>query len=737
MKTNKEVMNNKIKFSAFPTAVLRTPLFPVSSYVNLMNAYSIDALFGFAKNSFVKNALALASPELWLEIEKYLENPSRFSAEKIKALEIALLKYVARMCARATPFGMFAACTTVTLGKKTAIALAEKENYKAHTQFDMQFWIAFLQEVAKDPTVKEQLLYFPNTSLYAVGDFYRYIEYKFNAKKRREHSISAVRCNAFVAVVLELTATGKTKKELVDALIDEESEREEATEFVNELIASQIIVSNLEATVTGSSENERVLTLLSGLKNADTATEKVSVVLQGLENLNLDFQQYYEQSKAIVSKIEQLHVAFEPKYLLQTDLYSATTIATINTANVGKLKQAIDFLSQVQKTAVNGNLEAFRKAFFNRYETKSMPLSVVLDAEIGIGYLQNSRMNDSHPLLDKLPINSAHATSETENWTSFDYVLERKLQEALANNETVLELKESDFKKNNETVPNLPATFSAMVEIIKEEDNEILVLESLGSYSAAKLIGRFCNGDATIHALAKEIVQHEAACAPDAILAEVAHIPESRTGNILRRPVLRPYEIPYLSNSVVPNENQILIDDLWITVERNTIVLKSKRLNKEIVPCLSNAHNYSSNALPIYQFLCDLQGQNSAPVYRFDWGVLKQHYNYFPRVVYKEVILAKARWYIYIEEVKGVQFGASFVLWKEKMKLPKYVNIVSGDNTLLLDLETEICFDILMRTIKKNQKVVIEEFLFATNSVVHDSSKNHYANQFVFSFGRE
>ena len=65
------------------------------------------------------------------------------------------------------------------------------------------------------------------------------------------------------------------------------------------------------------------------------------------------------------------------------------------------------------------------------------------------------------------------------------------------------------------------------------------------------------------------------------------------------------------------------------------------------------------------------------------------------------------------------------------------MTIVSGDNTLLLDLEVEICFDILQKTIKTNGKVILEEFLFTNESVVKDEKNNNYANQFIVSFFRE
>jgi hypothetical protein len=53
---------------------------------------------------------------------------------------------------------------------------------------------------------------------------------------------------------------------------------------------------------------------------------------------------------------------------------------------------------------------------------------------------------------------------------------------------------------------------------------------------------------------------------PDKIFAEIVHIPESRTGNILRRPILRDYEIAYLSNSGWV-EITLDINDLMVSIK--------------------------------------------------------------------------------------------------------------------------------------------------------------------------
>jgi lantibiotic biosynthesis protein len=729
---------------AFNEYVLRTPAFPVHRYLRLLENYSTTAVLQEFDNPYCREALRMASPELLAEVDKWKTNPHLLNPSKKEAIAMSLLKYSARMATRCTPFGLFAGCSVGKLDMATKITLQEYTTQERFTQFDMHFWVALLQNLAQRKEVRQGLLYYPNSSLYSLGDYYRFIEYHY-VNGKRQHSITALKHTEVLGLLYHEAKKGITIAEMVSLIADDDTEVEEATTFIEELIAFQFLVSHLEATVTGHDEGQRVLDLLAvnpAVANEYRLLQNLETNLKQLDKNVVPTADVYQKIKKY---IDETKVTVDEKYLFQTDYNAQTTTNSLDQQHVKKVTQALSFLNGIQPKSSSSHLIQFASAFTQRYESRSMPLTTVLDTETGIGYLSISSQNDTHDILDSFSFNGHGQTEETiqESWHPNDYILQKKRQEAIDKNQRIIQLSKKDFPHFNDSLQEAPATFSVMVEVFKSNAQEMIVIESSGGVSAAKLLGRFCNGNQDIHELTQVIVSKETTWHQDKILAEIVHIPESRTGNILRRPVLRAYEIAYLCQAGVAPENTISMSDLQISVVANYVRLWSEKHQKEVVPCLSNAHNYGRNSLPIYHFLCDLQAQNIKPIYSFNWGVLESHYDYFPRVMNQEVVLAKAKWIVHKIELElfhkltGSPLKEAFDHWRDHRGIPRYTNWVQFDNTLLLDFEKEVGVTLFIKSTSQLPRIVLEEFLFVEDSPVKDVNEAHYANQVVLSFYKE
>lgn len=440
--------------------------------------------------------------------------------------------------------------------------------------------------------------------------------------------------------------------------------------------------------------------------------------------------------------IQSFQTEYEQKYLFQTDLYSLEKSKLPNHWKK-ELKKSISFLNKISLFTQETHLEKFKKAFYERFETQEMPLSYVLDTELGIGYKQNVAPKGIHPYLEDLdlPISQKKQNLNIQ-LMQIHKILNEKLQEALSEDQFVIELSDEDFKDFEENWQNLPDTLSFMTEIISENGQEKLFVSDGGGSSAANLLARFCSEKSEIQNLVKVISKKEemlrqAQHDNNEVLAEIIHLPEARIGNVIRRPSLRNYEIPYLAQSVLPEENQISVDDLYISLKNNKIILRSKKLNKEVKPYLTNAHNYAANSLPVYHFLCDLYSQNKRAGLHFDWGGLKQIYRFLPRVEYKNAILSKAWWRITEKELKlfwelidhKEKLLSTIKDWRKKRKIPQWIQWVKSDNTVTMNLENYDMAVLFIETVKTEKSITIKEFLYNEN--------DNFTHEFVFSMYRE
>ena len=134
--------------------------------------------------------------------------------------------------------------------------------------------------------------------------------------------------------------------------------------------------------------------------------------------------------------------------------------------------------------------------------------------------------------------------------------------------------------------------------------------------------------------------------------------------------------------------------------------------------------------------MCDLQSDHKRTNLSFYWSQVFEKYSFLPRVVYHNIILSKARWRIEREEIKKVtQSGEmdSVSNWLESRKIPQWVQIVEGDNKLLLNLLNEECLSLLKDHCKAHPSVLLEEFLFGEELIVKEGQQG-FANQLIISF---
>ncbi len=731
-------------YKNFSKYVLRVPLFSFSFYKKLTESKELDTavLRQVCKDPILKEAIFLASPSLYQEFEKWYRGEITDSSVS-ERIEHSVLKYISRMSSRCTPFGLFAGTSIGSFAEQTTIVLQDKTKNKRHTRLDMNYLVALSQDIVAQEKIKNQLKFYPNTSIYNAGKQLRYVEYTY-VNSRRVHHIVAVEHSDYIQVVLEKANQGALLQDLAELLVDEEITIEEAKGFIDQLIESQLLISELEPSVSGAEFLDQMLPVLKKIEAAQEivlALEKAQKELLAIDKkLGNDASIYIKLSDAL----KKLGTGFELKYMFQTDMIVTPTKNCINTQSLHTIRKAIRLLNKISLSPQETLMTRFQAAFYERYENREVPLSKALDVEIGVGFLQNQGSGDVSAIVDDLvlPFKENNQAYRDIKLSPIHTILQKKLLESINEQKYSISLQDQDFESLKENWDDLPDTISSMVEFVTINGEEKIIFSSAGGSSAANLLGRFCHGDAALHEYTQEIIDQEAMMNPNKILAEIVHLPESRVGNILMRPNFRKYEIPYLAKSIVDHQHQIPLDDLMISTTSNGYIkLRSKKHNKEVIPRLTNAHNFSGNALPIYQFLANMQSHNKRGGISFDWGPLQEEYSFLPRVDYRGVILSPAIWHVTIEEIQPLvdkinnkdAFITALNDFSNIKKLPQYIVLVDGDNELLINMKNITSVKMVLHTVKNRSRFKLQEFLHTEKSLVEKGNES-YTNQVIISF---
>jgi thiopeptide-type bacteriocin biosynthesis protein len=755
--------------------VMRTPLLPVEAWLSLCEQDEVEparqALRALVGDRVVREALFVGSPDLHASIGVWERQPG---SDRGRRIERALRRYLSRMATRPTPFGLFAGVTLGGIGDRTRLAIAGRATYRRQTRLDGGYLDALAQRLALDPSLRSELRYRPNTSVYPAAGRMRYVEWRLRAKDAdtgepesagdagarrnelsRSYSLADVADTAYLRATLQRAREGEgaTRAELATALAAPENgiTLEQCTRFIDELIANQLLLPVLPLPITG---DQPLAPLVSALHAQPVGTTgravavTLAMVREGLsalddEGTGVDPARY----RALASMLSSLPAPVEIGRLFQVDLFKPAAQATLGRRVIEEITRGVELVRRVSP-APPDSLSRFRERFTERYEGREVPLAEVLDEESGIGLEESA---DPEPLLRTLDLGPGPARPSEVPWGERETTLLRLLSEALRDRarEIVLERESIDaLEKASDPAPApLPGAFAVVATIAAataeavDRGDFLVYLGGAEGPSGVRLLGRFCHGDDALRERVREHLRAEEALDPDAIHAEIVHSPAGRLGNVLLRPVLREHEIAYLGDSGAPRDRQLLVADLLVSVEGSRIILRSARDGRRVAPHLTSAHNHMMRTnLATYRFLCALEGQGTSRGARWDWGALRSA-PFLPRVRAGRLVLSLARWHVPRDEIRaldGLEDAARAEAvreWRERRDLPQRVGLADADNVLLLDLETTQGVDALVHLARDREAgVLLQELFPEPDALFAEGPEGRFTHELIVPF---
>ncbi len=736
--------------------IVRTPLMPFAEWAGWLervralavaNGTPLEAgseaelsmlqqdLHRWSMDPTVSEALFLASSSLWEKLHSASPEDLRTQVR----LNRALGSYRARMAGRCTPFGLFAGWSTGSIGKDTCLQLPGRSSYSRHTRLDCGFLLSVVDTICSSADYQRELRLRSNPTLIPVGGRLRYLQARTSNGLRRYYLMSAT-ADEPLSRLIDLAGGGARRGDLRQVLI-QDADESEIDAYLDQVIAAQILVPELDLSVTGTGPLDDLIRDIAGERSFVRECDALRTAKSELAQID---SSGLGQAKARYDVlIEGLTVLSQPPpadRLFQVDLVKPAEKLSIDGRVAEQLLDGVVGLHALFAQRTN-DLGTFCERFMERYGGASIPLLEATDEESGVGFGSGKPGRDA-PLLQgvALPTGGRNLSFPLD---ATSLLIQRKLYETLAagRTEMVLEQESVDACRSSDTLP-LPDAFQVTASLLppdQQMNSQFRIYHVVGP-SGARFFGRFCYADAELMAGVQGHLTAEEGL-DDALFCELVHLPQGRLGNVIVRPVLRAHEVPILAKSGAPAERQIQLSEIVVSVSNGRVILHVPRIGRRIIPRLTSAHNPRMPGLGVYRFLAAVQNQDVSPLLAWDWRHLK-HLPTLPRVRYGCHVLAVRTWRLDQRECEllsgGIptsRFGRVQEL-RVSRNMDRYVGLVEDDQVLPVDLDNIASVEGLLATIRGRRTIALSELCPGPSELEVQGPEGGFANEIVVPFVR-
>lgn len=673
--------------------------------------YQNASLQSILDDSFFRASLTLASNSLYSKLQEQDFKIDRLS----KKTSLSLWKYLNRISHRTTPFGIFSAISIAhwTSGKSKIVF--DESQLKLNYRPDFAALIKFFRETPSDTF--QQQLYEANPSIYQTSRDIRFYYTEYMLQGDVNFILKKIIKNAAVIALIHFCQKSQKKDSILEYIIAHFCESESAAiQLLGTLLEEQILLPSFRPNLTGKDFYNRLV------QNENYNSALIGNSISSGSILG----------KSTISKWLHDRHQKPPINTLYTTLQSNNS-GVLNNNYLPLLEDAISFLYRVATYEEPAGLLQFKKEFAVKFPGMAISLLKALDPETGISYEDLAQNFNEEELIKDVNFNQMIVPNETI-WGPVQKLLinhwpKSKGEAILLDEKAII-----DFKTSLKAIA-LPPSISVVFKIVGEK----LLIEQCGGISAVTIAGRFGTFDDELQILLKEIATKESLINPDVTFAEIDCMTEIHAANINRREHFREYEIPILTESTLKTDKQIALSDLQIWLDKDELILWSKRLNKRIIPRQSSAYNFSRSELPIYRLLGDLQYQGICKGAAIDLPSLLPGLNYYPRVEYKNCILSPACWVVDTQILPHPDNESAIYRFQQlaaDIGLAQRFILSYYDQFLVFDLEDPKSLHAFLSLAADNEELKLKEHLseMEAGGVVQDKDGFTHASQFVASF---
>ncbi len=721
-------------FLPAPFYIIRAPVLSFQAFDQLhQDAGLAERLIAFFRNdSFVREAVLVASPELYRALQGFEQK----SDKQKKEVASSLLKYLLRMTSRPTPFGLFSFVASGQWGERTKNSF-ERQKLRKRARPDMEWLMKVIDVICEDAEAVSSLLLRANPLLFQSSG-----RIQLNYLRKREATETktdlSVRATPLVRAILKAAQKPllliQLQKELLDTIPGLDTSK--TKKVIEQLLAQDILQFYLAPSLLTESPYEDLLSKINECDFKFCKTDllkKIQIKLNeynsrccGLEGENL-LRDLYRCAEEVTAS----------KHYLQVDMAATEGEFCLPKGVAEQVTEAVELLWGLSGVATGyavSTLRDYHTQFVEKYGyARRVSLLDLLD-DRGLGapkaYLETRSDSAARPAVRSL----------WDEWLRNQcFLCFRDHKQEIVLDELTLER----LIENKPDKKRAPLSFDLFCQIIAESAEKIdegqYDLYLMGNtLEGGTTCGRFLDllGVETIKQLA-EFYRCEEKLESRCEFVEISYYPDApRASNVAVHPSLRKYS---LNLALEPTGAALSLDQIYVGALQEGFYLTNREGSREWIFRAGNVLRSQMSPTPL-RFLRDVSASRYQPLQSVIWANLGT-VPFLPRIKFKKIILCAAQWFINPEmlEIKNInnflEIETKLKAWMDYWGMPKLLLLAEGDNQLLVDRRCEAHLKEIISKLKQGTTVhLLEKMGQDTHGQWLCSSAGPHCSELVISF---